>query len=373
MSRHPHRRRIIEAGIGAILTAALAATPANAGTSVQGALTAGGGYLAHPLGIAEDEDAGYLHQSLRLILLRQGPSDAWRFIYEGTGYEFEAAAPLGQMRHAAGVEWFGAAGTGSWGLRAGAQAATRIHADAYGSYDFAEGAAYLAFKHYLAEGLLWRGSVNLRYRDYSELPEESYLETRLETRLQRFLASRTTLEFRLDAGGKAYTDPAASRTWETAGTPTTSQIRVGGRVARGFGDRTSAWVDAEARLSLAGFPHVVREDLYDSPLLDAYASQGARFEVAARRLLPWQLWIEGGGAYGFWDYGELEFSPLEGGATDRSDRITQAYLSLDRQFNVGASRRVKASVWLGWTDQRSDLPLYDLTGPSVSTSLAWSF
>ena len=364
--------RFRAAAAGAMLAAVFSAPPASAGTSVQGALTVGGGYLAHPLGIAEDRDAGYLHQSLRLILLRQGDSDAWRFLYEGTGYEFEVGVPLGQMRHAAGVEWFGASGTGSWGLRAGAQAATRAHADAYGSYDFTEGASYLSFKHYLAEGLLWRGAAHLRYRGYRELPEERYLEVRLETRLQRFLVNRTTLEVRLEAGRKAFTDPAASRLWETAGTPTTSQLRFGGRVARGLGDRTSIWVDGEARLSLTGFPHVVREDLYDSPLLDAYASNGARFELAARRLLPHQVWLEGGGAYGFWDYGELEFSSIEGGAV-RSDRVAQAYLSLDRQFNTGGSRRVKATLWMGWTDQRSELPVYDIAGPSFSTSLAASF
>jgi len=372
MSTHPHRRRIIGVGIGAILATALAATPASAGASVQGALTAGGGYLAHPLGIAGDEDAGYLQQSLRLILLHQDASDAWRFIYEGSGYEFEVGVPLGQMRHAAGVEWFGAAGKGSWGLRAGAQAAKRVHADAYGSYDFTEGAAYLAFRHYLAEGLLWRGGLHLRYRDYRELPEESYLEPRVETRLQRFLPSRTTLELRLDAGSKVFTDPLAARLWGTGEDPVTGQLTVGGRVARGFGERTSAWLDGEARISLADFPHVVREDVYDSPLLDAYANHGARLEAAARRLLPWQIWLEGGGAYGVWGYGEIEFSSVEG-ATHRSDRITQAYLSLDRQFNLPGSRRVKASLWLGWTDQRSDIPLYELSGPAVTTSLAWSF
>jgi hypothetical protein len=344
--------------------------PSPAGAEVQGMVRVGGGYLAHPMGHALDEEAGYLNQSLRLILLSAGEGAAWRAVYEGSGYEFESGVPLGQTRHALGVEWFGSAG--EWGLRAGLQAAGRFNESLYSNYDYREGATYVSFKHYLAPGWLWRGSANLSYRRYSDLPEESYFEHLFQSELQRFLPTRTTLGVRVALGGKSYLDDAASRVWLIDGTPNTHQVRFGLQVAQGLGARYSVRLNADARVSLNDFPHLVLEDVYDSPLIDAYASQGGWVEGVVRMITPWQTWTELGVGYGEWDYGDLRFAAEDGGAA-RKDQLTQMFVSLERQFRVSPSQKLQARIWVGYTDQQSDLVLYDLDGASASTSLAWSW
>lgn len=349
---------------------ALSAFPTTSHADVQGRVHMGAGYLAHPLGYALDEDSGYFNPSLRLIFVEPGDKAAWRLVYEGTGYQFESGVPLGQVRHSLGFEWFGSAG--DWGLRAGIQGTGRFNESFYSSYDYREGAGYASFKHYLAPGWLWRGSATLRYRRYSDLPEETFLEHVVRTELQRFLPSRTTLGVHVALGGKRYVDDAASRVWLIDGTPNTNQVRFGLQAAQGLGARYSVRVKADARVSLNDFPHLIMDDVYDSPLIDAYASEGVWTESVLRALTPWQTWTELGAGYGEWDYGDLRFA-MDDGAAVRKDKVTQIFASLERQFRVSRGQKLTARIWAGYTDQQSELSVYDLDGASFSTSLAWSW
>ncbi len=66
------------------------------------------------------------------------------------------------------------------------------------------------------------------------------------------------------------------------------------RISQGINDRVAVKTTYTQRWSLSGFPHLVQDDLYDSPILDSYASTTSYVESSIRTLVPWQVWLEGG-------------------------------------------------------------------------------
>ncbi|MBZ0268662.1 hypothetical protein K8I85_10940 [bacterium] len=346
-------------------------TAGQAGELLDAKVSFGTGYTAHPLGFSDDEEAAYIFQSLVLSVVLPDSVPTWRIVYEGNGYQFSNGVELNQMHHALGMERLGSLKSGSASTRLGVQIAGRLHEDdRYQPYDYRQASAYAATKGYPRNGVLLRGHVDTKYRRYGDLPEESYLESNARLELQRFLPSSTTLGLQVGWGAKWYTDSAAEEVWETGGTPVTSQVRLRLNAAQGLGARVSVRAAGSVRISLADFPYIVREDLYDSPLLDWYASSGWRAESVVRALVPWQTWFEVGSAYGARDYGDLRFPGVSGPAS-RSDDILDVFCSLERAFDVNDRNRMLVEVGGRWTRQESDLETYDLSGPNLSTSLSW--
>jgi hypothetical protein len=345
---------------------------AAAGTGLDAAeVTVGTGTASHPLGFADDDDAAYLFQSALLAAVFGSETAPWRLVYEGTAYQFAEEAPLDQMRHALGVERIGSLGGGAVATRMGAQVEGRFHLDPlYEMYDYRQAGAYVAAKGWPTVGLLVRGEAEATLRGYPELPEESWVEANAGIEAQRFFASKTTLGARVDWSGKWFVDPEADRVWGDGAAAAQARVRL--QAAQGLGERLGLRTSATVRFTLRDFPYVVREDLYDSPLLDAYASAGWQGVLAARALAPWQTWVEVGGSTGEQDYGEILFSGDEGPAT-RRDELSSVFGSLERTFPVGGRSRLLATLQGGWFRQSSNLARYDLSGVNVVTSLRWSW
>lgn len=347
------------------------AVPALGEATFEGSVFLVGGYLTHPLEFAEDDAAGYSSQSLRLHLIDRSEDSSWRLGYEGSAHQMVGDQPLDRMQHAVGLEWFGAkGGDDAWNLSTGVQISSRFHSDFYEAYDFREASGYLAFKRYLRDGLLARGSTQLRFRYYESLPEESFLEPSIQIELQGFLPSGTTLGLVMGWGLKGFSDPAALRVWESEETPTASLLRLGLNVAQSLSERASIRGAFVHHRSLEQFPHLVHEDLYDSPILDMYASAGSGGSASLRILGPWQVWWEPSLSYGRWDYGETLF-PAEDGPAERKDEELGGSLTIERVLTSLGGAPVGMSVVASWQEQRSTLETYDLSGPEVSTGLSW--
>ncbi len=367
-----HRSSRIIGRLAALLLPALlaAAAPGLAGT-VDGRLAVSSGYLDHPIGVSTESSAGYLSGEMTLSLLMPAGQNTWKLGYEGTVTAFGNDVGLGFQRHAVGLEWWRTDPATRAVTAAGVQVGRRIQEDVYSFYDYTEATGYFSLKRYLSGSLLWRGYLTGRTRRYDDLSEESYLEGVVGTSLQRFWASGTSLAVSASLGGKVYDDPLARVVWETPDDPTTSQAAAGVVLTRNLGPRAGLRLGWTGRWSLATFPYVVEADLYDSPLLDRYASEGHAFEGSLRLLLPWPAWLRIGGVVARDDYGPLQFASADGGAVRRDD-IVRIYASLRKRLGP-TGRAPELVVGTAWRDQSSTLSYYDFSGVQLFSSLGWSW
>ncbi|MEZ4649024.1 MAG: hypothetical protein R3E97_09625 [Candidatus Eisenbacteria bacterium] len=356
----------------AVLCGALP-TAASGETTLDGNVLLSGGYVAHPLDLATDDGAGFATERLRLQLTSREQDSTWRLGYEGTSHQLGIAEGPDDLQHALGLEWFRNGGADRpWTLSTGVQVTTRYYADHYSPYDYGEATGYVAFRRYLDDALVGRGFFQLRSRRYGDLPEESYTEPFVQLELMRFLPTRTTLGTSLKWGQKTYGDPAAENVWQTEGSPSTSLLQWSANVAQSLSERASIRAAYLQRWSLEDFPHLVLDDLYDSPILDAYASAGSEVSTAFRMLVPWQVWWETGASYGSWDYGDTLFPGADGPETRSDDRLVLR-TAFERTLATMAGTPMKAQMSVSWRDQRSTLDAYDLSGSDVSTALTWSW
>ncbi len=355
----------------ALIAAVLAVwTPVSA-EEFDGRFSVGSGYVDHPLGVSTEESAGFLSGDLALSLLLPADQGTWKLGYEGTLTTFGNDVGLGFQRHAMGLEWWRTDPASRAVTAAGLQVGRRIQEDIYSFYDYTETTGYLSLKRYLTGSLLWRGYLTGRSRRYDDLPEESYLEGVVGTSLQKFWASGTSLMLSTSLGGKVYDDPLAKLVWETRDQPSTSQASTGVVLTRSLGARTGLRLGWTGRWSLSTFPYVVGADLYDSPLLDRYASEGYVLEGSLKFLLAWPAWLRIGGVVASDDYGPLQFASTDGTAT-RQDDIVRLYASLEKRLGR-TGRAPNLVVTAGWRDQSSTLSYYDFSGLQVFSSLSWNW
>jgi len=349
---------------------AVGVSPAFAGR-LESRVSLDSGYLDHPIGVSAEESAGYLSGNLFLSLLWPARRTTWKLGYEGTVTTFGNGVDLGFQRHAVGLEWWRTDTASHAVTAAGLQLGRRIQQDFYSFYDYTEATGYFSLKRYLSGQLLWRGYLTGRDRRYDDLGEESYLEGVVGMSLQRFWPGGTSLMLSASTGGKVYDDPLARTVWQTAGQPSTSQAAAGAVLTRSLGRRTGLRLGWTGRWSLSSFPYVVETDLYDSPLLDRYASEGFAVDGSLKFLLPWPAWLRIGGVAARDDYGSLRFASSDGGATRRDD-IVRLYASLEKRLgHTGRAPDLVLSA--GWRDQSSTLDYYDFSGVQLFSTLSWSW
>ena len=353
------------------------------GGSLQGKLLLGGGYLEHPIGLAYENDAGYLTQALNLAALFDQDQDRFKLGYEGNATQFGNDTQLGSMRHGLGVEWFrtlpGNDGGRPGQISAGVQVAWRSYQEFFSMYDYGELYSYLSFRKYLGVRTLLKGYGAIKIRDYGEILGESFREPHGKLEIQRFFESRTTLGLAVRFGAKFYFGVAASEVWETLNLPSTSQLSTRLNFSQGITDRFGArgWLDY--RVNFDDYPHYysATEEIFDSPLLDRYAREGLDAFGALKLLVPWQTWLEGGVSYGDHDFGNLLFPSDEAGVGPgegqvRSDTFQDYYLSPTRVLS-GALGRPKLVVTGGWLDRESSLSRYTFSGAHYSATMTWSW
>jgi hypothetical protein len=174
-------------------------------------------------------------------------------------------------------------------------------------------------------------------------------------------------------GWKQFNDDVASQVWGTLNLPSTSQLAARLSLSKGLSQRLGLRTWAEYRHKLSEFPYYVEEDIYDSPVLDRYATEGYDLFAALKWLGPWQVWFEAGTSYGDHDYGDIQFaSPGGSGGLNRSDTLLELYGSLQRTLGKSLGQP-RLQVMGGWRDQDSTHPWYTYSGTFWSTNLYWKF
>ena len=342
------------------------------GGEFKGSLNLGGGYLAHPLGVGDEPDAGYLFQALRLSGGAGSNQHVFKASYEGQFSQFGNNTQLGTLRNSLGLEWFHNSTDRRKGLSAGLQGGFRNHAESYEIYDFWELYSYFSFKSFYGSRTLFKGFAALKIRQYDELPEESYLEPHAQLEIQRFYESRTALGLKVRYGWKQFNEDVASQVWGTLNLPSTSQLAARLNFSRGLSERTGFRAWGEYRWKLTEFPYFVAEDVYDSPILDRYATSGFDYFAALKTLGPAQIWFEAGGSFGYHDYGDIQFATADGGGQKRSDHLLEFYGALERTLGKSIGRP-KLNLTGGWRQQNSTHPWYTYNGIFLSTNLYWKF
>ncbi len=258
--------------------------PQDSSAEVTGKVNVGAGYLAHPLGISEETEAGYFYQILQIASVSRKGGNAIKLGYEGQASQFGNETQLGSQRHGLGVEFFNKSADRKKGFSAGIQATTRRHDDWYQAYDHNEAFGYLALKKFIGSRHLLKGYAGFRIRKYDELPEESYIEPHAQLEIQRFSENRTSLGLRVRYGWKQFNDDVASQVWETLNLPSTSQLAARLSFSKGLSDRVGLRSWAEYRFKLSEFPYSVADDIYDSPVLDRYATEAKVFRFITEYL-----------------------------------------------------------------------------------------
>jgi hypothetical protein len=367
--RRPRLTLVLAASV--LLSAMFRNESASAEVAFTGTVDVEAGGVEHPLGVALEPSTPYAGADLALRCSLGSFTSQWRLTYEGSVNRFDPDVGLDHSRHAIGVEWIRGAERDAITWSAGAQLGARSNESLYAPYDYRQGFGYVALKTYAAERLLTEGFVGLRLRDYQALPEESYLEPHAVLVSRYFFDRGTSFGTTLRAGGKWYHEPVARRVWDSGTTPSTSQVSASLDVTHSLSRRIGIRASVQERIQTSAFPYFVEDDLYDSPLLDRYASAGSSIDAAVKVFGPGQVWAELG--YAWWedDYRETLFADGAGGS-NRLDRTSAVSLSLERRF-LRDGRGMVLHAALYHHDQRSNLAAYDWAGWTSAAGVSWKW
>ncbi len=347
------------------------AAPSQAATIVHGSAGVDLGFLEHPLGLNDEPSSSLRIGRLDLAASTKTDQTTLRWSYSGALTLFDEDVPLDYMRHAVGLEWINSSGSGNKSSSAGLRWTVRDQVERGSLYDHKEIDGYLVHKIYPAPSLMIRGVAGGRVRSYSELPEESLLETYVLLEMKKFTENRTTIGTSLRLGGKQFYDPIAPRVWGTQDQPFASQLVLSLDAAQGVSDRISLKASVGQRISLSDFPYWVQDDLFDNPLLDRYARSGWLANGSVKVLTPGLIWVETGVYASTDDYGAILFDSGDEGAT-RLDHVLEGYVSLEKTIVSGSNKTVLRLTG-SWRDQSSNLELYDWSGMSVVGGVSWKW
>lgn len=346
--------------LAAILVLTVGVGPVRAESTFHGTVDVTAGGLEHPLGVASEPSTPFAGADLSLRWSLGSFASQWRITYEGALNRFDPDAGLDHSRHAVGVEWIRGAARDEVTLSAGAQLGLRANESFYTPYDYRQGFTYVGLKTYPVERLMVDGFAGLRLRDYPDLPEESYVEPHAALVTRYFFDTGTSVGTTLRAGGKWYHDPVAQNVWDSTGMPSTSQVSASLDLTQSVTRRVGLRASLRERVQTSSFPYYVEDDIYDSPLLDRYASSGTSAGASVKALAPGQVWVEVG--YSWWedDYGQTLFAD-QGAGSERNDRSSAVSLSLERRFlHDGRGFTVHAALY--HHDQQSNIENYDWAG-----------
>jgi hypothetical protein len=339
--------------------------------TISSTLLIGTGYLEHPRRVSIEPAASYLYQSFSLTNISGTKEQYYRFGYNVNTSQFGNNTSLGFWKHGLAFEFFNKNSKKKQNLSLGVQISSKHYENYYSIYNNKDVYSYVALKKNYGNQAILKGYAALRYKKFTTLPEEDFLEPHGQIKLQYFTKKQTTLELALNLGSKFYTSPIAPLIWDTRGTPTVSRFSTRIKIAKKLSSRLAlrGWYESNKKLS--DFPHYVADNIYDSPLLDSYAYDGHDTFLAIKLLAPKQTWVEFFGSYGSHDYGSLLF-PVEASAELRKDHVTLFGFSTNRYLS-SLLKKPQLKINMGWSDQDSSLPEYSYSGIYLSSSLSWNW
>lgn len=316
------------------------------------------------------------------IDLDYAPSGPLRFYYAGNASVFSQFEDLFSHTHQAGLSYYKPKGENDL-LYGRARLSARLDRAIYSYRDFVQGEVYGLGKFYLRPTLLGRGGFALRYWEYVNERDYSYIEQEVFGKISQFLPSRTTLQADSELGVKTYVRarPQDPRTLlETRSGNGRSLIQLVSRfkVAQALTQGTGLQLEYQHRANLAGQIRFADPNLYDPDadlFDDRYSYAGHHYRTALKHLGVWEVELE---ASAQWEQRRYQGRPaldldgiFIGDGVTRKDRRTTLAMGLERSF--GWEREVVVQLdWL-YREVDSNDPYYSGVSQTLSTGVQFGF
>lgn len=225
------------------------------------------------------------------IDLDYASSDALSFFYSGNASVFSEFEDLFSHTHQTGLSYFKPTGDNDL-LYGRATLSVRLDRAAYSYRDFVQGEIQGLRKFYLRPTLLGRGGFALRYQDYINERDYSYIEQEVFGKISKFLPSRTTLQADSELGVKTYVgeanqDPQTLLETRSGRGRSLVQLVTRFKVAQSLAPGTGLQVEWLHRANLAGQNRFADPGLYnpDADLFDDhYSYDGHHYRAALKHL-----------------------------------------------------------------------------------------
>ena len=311
------------------------------------------------------------------------PSSELNLYYTGSARVFTEFEELFNHTHQAGLSLVRPRNERDV-LYAGAEISLRLDRPLYDYRDFVKAGGYATAKVYLRPSLLTRSGYSLRYQEYVNTRDYSFVDQTLFAQASQFLPTRTTVQVRGELGLKSYTRTVdeseeggeSEESGESGENVSTTPARSGSgrhlaqlvsrlRVAQSLNLTTGLQLQYRNRRNVAGQSRYSADQVYnpdDDLFDDHYSYSGHEISATLKHLAAngWQLEVTGRSEdrhYGGRPALDLEGYLLESGDTRRDTR---------QSLSVGAERSIfpqagwvrEVRVQLGWL--YSDIDTNDL-------------
>ena len=302
------------------------------------------------------------------------PSSELNLYYTGSARVFTEFEDLFNHTHQAGLSLVRPRNERDV-LYAGAEISMRLDRPLYDYRDFVKAGGYATAKIYLRPSLLSRSGYSLRYQEYVNARDYSFVDQTLFAQLSQFLPTRTTVQVRGELGLKSYAravDGSGEAADDTLAAPARSgsgrhlaQLVSRIKVAQSLNLTTGLQLQYRNRTNLTGQSRYRAEQVYnpDDDLFDDHHSfSGHELSATLKHLAGsgWQLEVTGRSEdrhYRGRPALDLEGFLLDSGETRCDTR---------RSLSVGAEKSIfpqagwvrEVRVQLGWL--YSDIETNDL-------------
>ena len=285
----------------------------------------------------------------------------------------------------------------------GGNGLTRIDGEEYEVYDYNQLYAYANFR-FDFESLFLKTGYNIRYRDYSNIPELTNLRHYLFIQANKSFSTHTTLILEADLGYKTFKSqvfysrdnedfddgshgsggqmrPSRFAT-SILEVPPMGQLILLGRVAQSVYEKMGIFVQYRKQISLSDQVTSITannfyrdEELFDDPF--SYEGQGISTQLTW--MMPWSMKLQIGGSLIDKNYiSEQAFVSIDdtiGTGGQRIDDQNNLYLNFTKTFNFKRNwmNALMFNFYFGYTNNKSNSYWYNYTNRIIGGGIQWRF
>jgi len=331
----------------------------------------------------------------------------FRFYYNGNFIFYRNLKERNLSLHRLGANYFFSFGKDNLHtFFIGGSGLTRIDGEEYKEYDYSQLYAYANVRVDI-ESLFLKAGYNIRYRDYSNIPELNNLRHYIFLQTNKSFESRTTLILEADFGYKAFTSPIIFTTQDslstngggngngpgmstrpsqsitlTSGIPPMSHLIILARVAQSLFDKMGIYIQYRKQInfsdqvtSLTGNDYYQDEELFDDPF--SFESQGISTQLTW--IMPWIMRLQIGGSFidksyiSETAYTSIDDSVASGGL--RMDTQSNLFLNFTKTFNFKRSwlNTLMFNFYIGLTNNESNSYWYNYTNRVMGGGIQFRF
>lgn len=306
--------------------------------------------------------------------------------YTGNANVFAEYRDLFSHTHQMGLSYV-RPGKGRNAIYAGGTTDLRLDRPIYRYYDYVQNSVYINAKRYVNQTLLGWGGYQLRYRNYLNAEDYSFLEQTASIRLSRFFQTRTTLQLQGNVGLKTYTQATnpdsvgGNVLTRSSDTRTLAQVTVGVKVAQSLARYTGLQLEYIRRVTLAGRNRYEALEGYntdDELFDDRYSHEGQEFRTKLKYATNSDFSVEVMGRYVKREYDGRPALDLNGFIIHpdlmREDTLRSVSVKSSKAFRFSTGWLQQTTITAEWlfTQIASTDSYYDTSGQIFSVGLQLS-